>query len=102
MFTPRPIGFVDSPYKGPDAIPKGLCARHEAEGVLRILPEFELGLTDIEGFSHLMVIWAFDRSHGFDLLGTPPSDKKAAWRVCYSIAAPSKPDRPYCRRVTSP
>jgi hypothetical protein len=45
------------------AIPKGFGAKHEAEGILRILPEFELGLTDIEGFSHLMVIWAFDRSH---------------------------------------
>jgi tRNA (adenine37-N6)-methyltransferase len=38
------------------------------------LPDFELGLTDIEGFSHLMVIWAFDRSHGFDLFGIPPSE----------------------------
>jgi len=46
------------------AIPKGLSTKHDAEGILRILPEFELGLTDIEGFSHLMVIWAFDRSHG--------------------------------------
>lgn len=75
MFTPQPFGFVNSPYKDTAAIPKGLGAKHEAEGILRILPEFELGLTDIEGFSHLMVIWAFDRSHGVDLLGTPPSDK---------------------------
>ena len=58
MFTPQAIGFVDSPYKETAAIPKGLGAKHDAEGVFRILPEFELGLTDIEGFSHLMVIWA--------------------------------------------
>jgi tRNA (Thr-GGU) A37 N-methylase len=44
-------------------------AKHEANGVLKILPEFELGLTDIEGFSHLIVLWEFDRSHGFELLG---------------------------------
>jgi tRNA (Thr-GGU) A37 N-methylase len=66
MFTPQAIGFVDNPYKDTAAIPKGLGAKHDAEGVLRILPEFELGLTDIEGFSHLMVIWAFDRSHVCD------------------------------------
>src|ERR1700722_6804423 len=89
MFTPQAIGFVDSPYKDTAAIPKGLGAKHEAEGVLRILPEFELGLTDIEGFSHLMVIWAFDRSHGFDLLGTPPSDNRP-----HGVFATRSPRRP--------
>ena len=76
MFTLQAIGFVSSPYKEPGEIPKGLGARHEAEGVLKIRPEFEPGLTDIEGFSHLFVIWAFDRSQGFELLGTPPSDNR--------------------------
>ena len=66
MFTSRPIGFVSSPYKNTSEVPKGLGAKHEADGVFRILPEFEPGLADIEGFSHLMVIWAFDRSHVCD------------------------------------
>jgi tRNA-Thr(GGU) m(6)t(6)A37 methyltransferase TsaA len=89
MFTPQAIGFVNSPYKDTAAIPKGLGAKHDAEGILRILPEFELGLTDIEGFSHLMVIWAFDRSHGFDLLGTPPSDNRP-----HGVFATRSPRRP--------
>ena len=55
MFTSQPIGFVSSPYKDTKEIPKGLNAKHDAEGVLKILPEFEPGLTDIEGFSHLFV-----------------------------------------------
>jgi tRNA (adenine37-N6)-methyltransferase len=76
MFTSRAIGFVGSPYKSTSEIPKGLGAQHEAEGVLKILPEFEAGLTDIEGFSHLIVIWEFDRSRGFELLATPPSDNR--------------------------
>ena len=74
MFTPQPIGFVSSPYKKPGEIPKGLGAKHEAEGVLKIMPEFEPGLTDIEGFSHLFVLWVFHRSSAFELIGTPPSD----------------------------
>src|SRR5207244_11323710 len=78
MFTSRPIGFVSSPYSDASEVPKGLGAKHEADGVLKILPEFEPGLTDIEGFSHLIVIWEFDRSPtldlcGDELLGTPPS-----------------------------
>ena len=67
MFTSRSIGFVSSPHKNPSDVPKGLGARHDAEGVLKILPEFEPGLADIEGFSHLIVIWEFDRSQGFEL-----------------------------------
>jgi tRNA (adenine37-N6)-methyltransferase len=89
MFTPQAIGFVSSPYKEPGEIPKGLGAKHEAEGVLKIMPEFEPGLTDIEGFSHLFVIWAFDRSQGFELLGTPPSDDRP-----HGVFATRSPRRP--------
>ena len=74
MFTPRPIGFINSPYNDAAAIPKGLGVRHDAEGVLHILPEFDLGLIGIEGFSHLFVLWVFHRSSAFELIGTPPSD----------------------------
>jgi tRNA-Thr(GGU) m(6)t(6)A37 methyltransferase TsaA len=89
MFTSRPIGFVSSPYKHPREVPKGLGAKHEADGVLKILPEFEPGLTDIEGFSHLVVIWEFDRSHDFELLGTPPSDNRP-----HGVFATRSPRRP--------
>ena len=89
MFTLRPIGFVHSPYLDTAAVPKGLGARHEAEGTLDILPEFELGLTDIDGFSHLFVIWAFDRSQGFELIGRPPSDNKP-----HGVFATRSPRRP--------
>ncbi len=89
VFTLRPIGFVKSPYATTAEIPKGLGAKHEAEGVLELLPEFGPGLTDIEGFSHLFVIWAFDRSEGFDLLGTPPSDTRA-----HGVFATRSPRRP--------
>lgn len=51
MFAPQAIGYVRSPYKETKQVPKGLGAQHEAEGILEILPQFEAGLTDIEGFS---------------------------------------------------
>jgi tRNA-Thr(GGU) m(6)t(6)A37 methyltransferase TsaA len=89
MFSSKPIGFISSPYKDVREIPKGLGVKHEAEGVLKILPEFEAGLTDIEGFSHLVVIWEFDRSDGFQLLGTPPSDNRQ-----HGLFATRSPRRP--------
>ena len=65
MLEMRPIGRVRSPYTATSQIPKGCGARHDAEGILEILPEFEEGLTDIEGFSHLFVVWVFHGGTGF-------------------------------------
>jgi tRNA-Thr(GGU) m(6)t(6)A37 methyltransferase TsaA len=85
----RPIGFVRSSYSETTQVPKGFGARHEAEGTIEILPEYELGLSDIEGFSHLYVIWVFDRSDGCELLGTPPTDTKP-----HGVFATRSPWRP--------
>ena len=89
MFTPQAIGFVHSPYNETSAIPKGLGAKHEAEGILKILPQFEAGLKDVEGFSHLFVLWVFSQSEGFDLVGAPPVDHKP-----HGIFATRSPRRP--------
>ena len=87
--TMRPIGLVRSPYTETTQIPKGPGAKHDAEGVLEIEPAFEPGLTDIEGFSHLYVIWVFDRATGFELLGTPPTDTRP-----HGVFATRSPRRP--------
>lgn len=89
MFTSQPIGYVSSPYQSTSEVPKGLGAKHEVDGVLKILPEFEAGLADIEGFSHLMVIWEFDRAQGYDLTATPPSDDRP-----HGVFATRSPQRP--------
>ena len=68
---------------------KGLGTKHEAKGTLEILPELELGLKDIEGFSHLIVIWVFHRSDGFDLLGAPPGEPEP-----HGVFATRSPRRP--------
>jgi tRNA-Thr(GGU) m(6)t(6)A37 methyltransferase TsaA len=90
MFTMQPIGFVRSPYTESSQIPKGPGAQHHAEGVLDILPELEQGLTDIEGFSHLFVIWVFDRAAGYDLLAIPPADDRP--HGVFATRAPRRPN----------
>ena len=89
MFTMQPIGFVKSPYQSRNDVPRGLGAKHDMEGVLEILPEFEPGLMDIEGFSHLFVLWVFDRSGGCELLASPPSDNRQ-----HGVFATRSPMRP--------
>ena len=86
----KPIGYVRNAYTNTDQIPKGLGAEHKAEGVLEILREFEQGLLDIEGFSHLFVLWVFDRSEKpDDLLAHPPSDNQP-----HGLFATRSPQRP--------
>lgn len=89
LFIPRPIAFARTPHQQTSDVPKGPGTKHVAVGTLEILPEFEAGLTDIEGFSHLYVLWVFDRSDGFQLLGTPPTDS-----VPHGVFATRSPRRP--------
>jgi len=85
----KPIGYVRSPFRDTKEVPKGLGAKHEEEGSLEILPEFEPGLMDVEGFSHLYILWTFDRADGFTLTGTPPTDDRP-----HGVFATRSPRRP--------
>jgi tRNA-Thr(GGU) m(6)t(6)A37 methyltransferase TsaA len=88
-FHMRAIGHVRSPFSETKQVPKGPGAKHEEEGILEVLPEFEPGLKDIEGFSHLFVVWAFHRSTDYDLVGTPPTDDRP-----HGVFATRSPRRP--------
>ena len=90
MFSFDPIGYVKSPYANTQTIPKGLGAKHETEGTLEILPKYEIGLTDIDGFSHLFVLWVFDRAEGYELIGKPPSDSRP--HGVFSTRSPRRPN----------
>ncbi len=85
----RAIGHIRSPFTSTADVPKGLGAQHSAEGVLEMLPEFEAGLQDIEGFSHLLIIWVFDRAGDFELVGVVPTDGLA-----HGVFASRSPKRP--------
>ena len=89
VFTFEPIGTVSSPFTDTAQIPKGLGAEHHADGVLVIDPRFEEGLADIEGFSHLYVLWVFDRVTGYELTARPPSDDRP-----HGVFATRSPQRP--------
>jgi tRNA-Thr(GGU) m(6)t(6)A37 methyltransferase TsaA len=89
VITLDPIGTIRSPYTETMQIPKGAGAAHHAEGVLELRPELEPGLDDIEGFSHLFVIWLFDRVDGYDLVAMPPTDDRP-----HGVFATRSPRRP--------
>ena len=87
--TMVPIGAMRTPFAETGEIPKGPDAKHDAEGVIEIEPLFEAGLQDIEGFSHLYVLWHFHRAGGYDLVAYPPSDDRP-----HGVFATRSPQRP--------
>jgi tRNA (adenine37-N6)-methyltransferase len=90
-YAMRPIGFARTPYHETSEIPKGPGAEHRAEGVLELRPELAPGLADIEGFSHLFVLWVFDRAEGFDLVSSVPLDPDTPHGV-FATRSPRRPN----------
>jgi tRNA-Thr(GGU) m(6)t(6)A37 methyltransferase TsaA len=86
----RAIGYIRSSYSDTRDVPRGLGTKHTKEGMLEILPEFEPGLQDIEGFSHLFVIWVFHQAQGYHLVGTPPTDDRP--HGVFSTRSPRRPN----------
>lgn len=87
--TMTPIATVRTPFTATGQIPKGLDARHDTDGVIELDPAFAAGLQDIEGFSHLYVLWLFHRTEGYDLIAHPPSDNRP-----HGVFATRSPRRP--------
>lgn len=58
----RPIGVVRSPFTRSDEAPIQPRYAADAAGRAEIWPEFEGGLADLEGFSHIILIYHLDRS----------------------------------------
>ena len=64
----KPIGIICSPYKKIVEIPRDYGS---TIGEIVVFEEYEQGLQDIEGFSHLMILWIFHKSRGYSLLVKP-------------------------------
>lgn len=65
-FIMHPIGVIHSPFLEKDQVPIQ-ASRSQAIGLVEVYPDFVDGLQDIEGFSHIILLYAFHRSSGFSL-----------------------------------
>ena len=69
----KPIGIIHSPYKDRGEVPyQG--HRSKKTSRIEVFKEFEEGLQDIEGFSHIIVIYWLHKSEGYHLLVKTPWD----------------------------
>lgn len=86
----RPIGFIRSPFKERRGMPIQPTRGRGARGTIEIMPEYADGLADLDGFSHIVLIYYFHRSQGFDLRVTPFLDTEK--RGLFATRAPRRPN----------
>ena len=90
----KSIGQVHSPFQNREDIDPEKFATSTGfdliEGELEIYDEFAEGLTDIEDFSHIIVIFGFHKAEGFKLLTTPYLDNTP--RGVFATRSPHRPN----------
>jgi len=86
----RPIGVVHSPFKEPYGTPIQSVAARDVEGVIEVSPQYAEGLRDIEGFSHLILIYHFHLSSKPSLTVKPYLDE--GMHGIFATRAPARPN----------
>ena len=87
----KPIGKIHTPYNEKRGVPFQGVFDPESKGRAEVFEEFEPGLKDIEGFSHLILLYLFDRSEGYDLICKPYMEDKL--HGVFSTRAPKRPNQ---------
>ena len=85
----RPIGIIHSPFTDKDQTPIQ-ASRSDAIGIVEIDPAYVEGLQDLEGFSHIFLLYAFHRSSGYALRIKPFLDHKE--RGLFATRYPRRPN----------
>ncbi len=88
--TLTPIGTIHSPYTTLAGMPIQPAGAKGVAGTVELLPELTPGLADLDGFSHLILIYWFHQSNGYALSVTPFLDK--APRGLFATRAPKRPN----------
>jgi tRNA-Thr(GGU) m(6)t(6)A37 methyltransferase TsaA len=86
----RPIGTVRTPFKERTGTPIQPAAATGAAGRIEIAPEYVEGLRDLEGFSHLILLYHFHRSVGYELTVVPFLDDEP--HGLFATRAPKRPN----------
>lgn len=86
----RPIGIIHTPFTERQGMPIQPSRGRGVRGTVEVAPEFTDGLADLDGFSHVVLIFHFHQSRGFDLRVTPFLDTEK--RGLFATRAPRRPN----------
>ena len=85
-----PIGIIHTPFKEPKGTPIQPRRSNGAKGSVELYPEFAEGLFDLEGFSHIVLLYYFHLCDGFELSVVPYLDTQP--RGLFATRAPRRPN----------
>jgi tRNA-Thr(GGU) m(6)t(6)A37 methyltransferase TsaA len=85
-----PIGVIHSPFHDTAGMPIQPTSAHSTRGTVEVTSEFGEGLKDLEGFSHIILIYHFNRAKGYSLLVEPFLD--TAVHGVFATRAPNRPN----------
>ena len=88
--TYTPIGIIHSRFTDPADTPIQGVFADGARGEVEIFPEYAAGLKDIDGFSHLTLIYHFHLANGYSLISKPFIGDKE--KGIFAIRHPNRPN----------
>jgi tRNA-Thr(GGU) m(6)t(6)A37 methyltransferase TsaA len=86
----RPIGVIYTPFKDLAAMPIQPTSDTSGPGTVEVFPEFAAGLQDLEGFSHIYLLYYLHKVRQSRLIVTPFLDNQP--RGVFATRAPSRPN----------
>ncbi len=85
-----PIGIIHSPHVEQEGMPIQPTGATGISGTVEVFETFADGLKDLDGFSHIILIYSFHRSVGFELVVVPFLDTKP--HGVFATRAPKRPN----------
>ena len=86
----QPIGLIHSPFKNISGMPIQPSGAATVEGSIEIFPDFTAGLLDLDGFSHLILLYHFHQIQAANLVVTPFLDSQP--HGIFATRAPKRPN----------
>lgn len=86
----HPIGYIRSPFKNLQGMPIQPAGAAEVEGHVELYGPLEEGLQDLDGFSHIILLYHFHKNSEFELKVKPFMDSEE--RGLFSTRAPRRPN----------
>ncbi|MBG0790477.1 MAG: tRNA (N6-threonylcarbamoyladenosine(37)-N6)-methyltransferase TrmO [Desulfovibrionaceae bacterium] len=85
-----PIGIIHTPFKELDNMPIQPAGARDVIGEIEVFEEFAEGLQDLDGFSHIHLLYHFHKNSGYKLKVTPFMD--TVERGLFATRAPRRPN----------
>ena len=90
MIELNPIGIIHTPFTSLEGMPIQPAAAAGIRGTIEMLEEYHEGLKDLDGFSHIILLYHFHQSQGFKLHVVPFMDNEP--RGLFATRAPRRPN----------